>query len=228
MRRPRRALSLDDFQRLMEVTCKRPVAEHGRATVPLPEDKQRGRSTWSMAPLTPDNIDEAYSRGKEELDPATAAKLNAAGFERALIYKTRFLTGLRLQALAAIRIGHLQLAGSKPHIDLPAEAEKAGRGATIPLPARLAEEIRLFLQERLNQLTRAKASAGAKPSVALPANEPLFRVPKGLLRIFNRDLEAAGLPKIDESKKTACLHSLRMSFGRSCEEQCPQARKCCI
>jgi hypothetical protein len=42
---------------------------------------------------------------------------------------------------------------------------------------------------------------------------PLFTVPKGLLRILNRDLKAAGIAKVDERGRTLDVHALRTTFG---------------
>jgi hypothetical protein len=49
--------------------------------------------------------------------------------------------------------------------------------------------------------------------VRLPAETPLFRVPTSLLRVLNRDLRAAGIPKQDERGRTVDVHALRRTFG---------------
>ena len=49
----------------------------------------------------------------------------------------------------------------------------------------------------------------------LPADEPLFSVPRNLIKSFNLDLAAAGLPKEDERGRTVDLHALRHTFGTS-------------
>ncbi|MCA9193859.1 MAG: tyrosine-type recombinase/integrase [Planctomycetales bacterium] len=41
----------------------------------------------------------------------------------------------------------------------------------------------------------------------------VFQVPDGLLRIMNRDLQAAGIAKRDESGGVIHVHALRHSFG---------------
>jgi hypothetical protein len=50
-------------------------------------------------------------------------------------------------------------------------------------------------------------------SDALPLNTRVFRVPSGLIRIFDRDLKLAGIPKRDERGRTLDVHALRHSFG---------------
>ena len=43
--------------------------------------------------------------------------------------------------------------------------------------------------------------------------ESVFSVPAGLLRIMDRDIEAAGIPKRDADGLVVHLHALRHSFG---------------
>ena len=47
----------------------------------------------------------------------------------------------------------------------------------------------------------------------LPADMPVFDVPDGLIRILDRDLKVAGIPKRDERDRTIDVHALRHSFG---------------
>ena len=47
----------------------------------------------------------------------------------------------------------------------------------------------------------------------MPLDTPLFTVPAGLVRILDRDLTAAGIPKRDERGWTIDVHALRHSFG---------------
>ena len=48
---------------------------------------------------------------------------------------------------------------------------------------------------------------------SLPLDTPLFYVPSGLIRILNRDLKTAGIPKKDERGRTVDVHALRHTFG---------------
>ncbi len=47
----------------------------------------------------------------------------------------------------------------------------------------------------------------------LPPDIPVFNVPSGLIRILDRDIKAAGIPKRDERGRTVDVHALRHSFG---------------
>ena len=61
---------------------------------------------------------------------------------------------------------------------------------------------------------RHEARRRAKPiPVRLPASTPLFDVPSGLTRIFDRDLAVAGIPKRDERNRVVDVHALRVTFG---------------
>jgi hypothetical protein len=47
----------------------------------------------------------------------------------------------------------------------------------------------------------------------LSADLPLFNVPAGLLRILDRDLKLAGIPKRDDRRRILDVHALRTTFG---------------
>ena len=58
----------------------------------------------------------------------------------------------------------------------------------------------------------ARASGEPIP-VRLSAKTPLFDVPGGLTRIFDRDFATAGIPKRDERNRVLDIHALRVTFG---------------
>lgn len=82
--------------------------------------------------------------GPAALDGATVAKLEMLGHERALIYRTLALTGLRRGELASITVSNAHLDGPRPMFTLGAKHEKSRKGAQIPLRADLAADIRVF------------------------------------------------------------------------------------
>lgn len=47
----------------------------------------------------------------------------------------------------------------------------------------------------------------------LPADTLVFAVPAGLVRILDRDLKAAKIPKRDERGRTVDVHAMRTTFG---------------
>ena len=97
----------------------------------------------------------------------------------------------------------LELDGLMPHAQLHPEHEKNREGNATPLRADLVDDLRTWLADRQNR----------RQAQRLPADTLLFDVPTGLLRILDRDLKAAGIPKKDERGRTLDIHALRHSFG---------------
>jgi len=108
---------------------------------------------------------------------------------------------------------------------LNARDEKNRRGSEIPLRTDLAADIRSWLADRLAWAQQAARDADEPIPAALPGDEPLFDVPDGLIRIFDRDLVFAGLARIekrggkevvvktDDRGRTIDIHALRHTFG---------------
>jgi integrase len=214
-RRTRRALGEDEVARLLKAARLRPVAELGRPSLRKPPAKRTGRSTWYKAELTFEMLDAAYARGREVLadDPGRLAELDMLGGERELMYKTMILTGLRKGELASLTIGQVYLEAQRPFAELLAKDEKAGRGAKIPLRADLVADLREYLDERLNMEQEAALRAAQAVPMRLSASSKLFRVPRDFIKIFDRDLAAAGIAKRDERDRVVDIHALRHTFG---------------
>ena len=169
-RRVARALTVDELRRLLDHARRRPLEDAMRVT--------RGPNAGAMtARVTPDR----------------RAKLERLGLERALIYKTAILTGLRLNELRTLRVGDLSF-GDVPFIALRAANEKNRKGSSVPLRADLAAELREWTRDKKR-------------------GDEVFTVPAGLLRIMNRDLIAAGIDKVNERGGRVHLHALRHSTG---------------
>jgi integrase len=165
--------------------------------------------------LTFEDIDAAVERAKEALkgNPDLIARLERTGHERALMYKTLVLTGLRKGELASLTIGQLEFGGPVAYAVLNAADEKNRQGSDIPLRADVVTELSSWLGQRLSAL-QEQARRTRKPIPAcLPASTRLFRVPSGLSRILDRDLAAAGIPKRDERNRVVDVHALRVTFG---------------
>lgn len=139
------------------------------------------------------------------------AELERRGRERALIYKTFVLTGLRKAELPSLTVGQCHLDGETPCLELKAGDEKNRQGSLLPLRRDLADELREWIASRDRGTTDDAVIAfpGAK---AEPADVPLFNVPAGLVRILDRDLKAAEIPKMDERGRTVDVHALRHTF----------------
>lgn len=214
-RRQRRALTEDEIGRLLEATRQRPLAEFGRGIFRKPKGDRRGRRSWTRAALAFDDLEAAARRGREALkkSPEVAARLERLGRHRSLIYKAMLLTGLRKAELASITVGQLALDAPQPYAELLAKDEKAGRGATIPLRADLVADLREQLAEDLLFIQEAALRDQQPIPVRLPAAMAVFDVPADFIKIFDRDLVAAGIPKRDERGRTVDVHALRHTFG---------------
>ena len=218
-RRQRRALTEDELRRLLNVTRRRP----GIDAMMIRRGKRNG---------------EAVAELREE----TRRRLEMLGRERALIYKTLVLTGLRKGELASLTVGQLVLDAAPPFLVLDAADEKNREGSTIPLRADLATDLRDWLAEKARALQQAAGDVQtvrfdpeSRPGHAtrpgrcwgsqgqtcqqattvhgLPADTPVFTVPAGLVRILDRDLKAAGIPKRDDRGRTVDVHAMRTTFG---------------
>ena len=86
-------------------------------------------------------------------------------------------------------------------------------GMAIGPIADLADDLRRWLTDKLARLQRDCLRDGRPVPAALPADTPVFKVPSSLLRVLNRDLEHAGIPKIDDRGRSVDLHALRHTFG---------------
>ena len=157
-------------------------------------------------------------RGKDRGQPNakvrkdTACGLTRIGRKRALFYRIAVYTGLRVSEIKSLTIADTHLDSAPPHLRLHAKHDKARRGARQPLPDDLAAAIRDYLADRLVE-AQEKAIALRQPvPPALSPDEKL--IPKApTLRVFNKDLKLAGIPKKDDWGRTVDLHGLRHTFG---------------
>jgi integrase len=138
-RRQRRALTEDELTRLLAVAVVRPLTD--ARTV------RRGKRKG-----------EAYA----DLRPETVARLQAVGRERALIYKTLVLTGLRKNELATLTAGQLELTPGRAFLQLDAADEKSREGNALAVRDDLAGDLRRWLGDKLAAL-QAKAQETGEP-----------------------------------------------------------------
>ena len=213
VRRQRRALTADELRRLLTVARLRPVAEFGRPTVRIVDDTRpaKSRETWKRAELTFDTIADAAERGRARLRADEVERREQAGRERALLYAVLVTTGLRKGELAALTVGDVLLDAPQPFVVLPGADAKNGQRATLPLRADVADELRAWIDEKAEAVCRQRV--GVAGVTVPPADASLFDVPTGLVRILDRDLAAAGIPKRDDRGFTVDVHALRHTFA---------------
>ena len=146
-RRQRRALTEAELMRLLDVARRRPLLE----AMTVRRGKQKG---------------EAVGRLREN----TRRRLERLGQERALIYKTLALTGLRKGELASITVGQCVLDADPAYLVLEAADEKNREGSTIPLRADLADDLRQWLADKA---TAVQDAAREAPTVRFDSKTPI-------------------------------------------------------
>jgi integrase len=189
-RRRRRAMTEAELIRLLDVARNRPLTE--ALTV------RRGKRAVEL-----------YANVRDEV----RERLDRLGRERALIYKALVLTGLRKNELATLTAGQLRLDGPMPHVELNAADEKNREGNGVVIRPDLANDLRLWLADKLTDLQTEARRRGEPIPARLPSDSALFEVPDKLIKIFDRDLKAAGIAKRDERGRTLDVHALRTTFG---------------
>jgi integrase len=189
-RRTRRALDDAELAKLLDAARRRPLLD--AATI------RRGKRKGQVV---------------ARLSDATRERLELLGWERALVYKTFLLTGLRRGELASVTVGQLHLEGPVAFLSLDAGDEKSREGNDLPLREDLAADLRDWLADKLRRLQEEARQAGAPIPARLPPDTPLFTVPVELVKILNRDLKLAGIAKRDERGRTLDVHALRHTFG---------------
>ena len=212
-RRQRRALTADELDRLLTVARLRPVAQFGRPTLRVVDDARpaKSRATWKRAELTFDMIVAAAEQGRARMRPEAAEQFDRLGRERALIYRVLVTTGLRRGELAALTVGDVLLDDARPAIVLRGADAKNGKRATLPLRADVAAELSAWIDEKAEAVCRQRV--GVAGVVGAVDDVPLFDVPDKLVRILDRDLAAAGIPKRDERGRTVDVHAMRGTFA---------------
>jgi integrase len=160
-------MTADELARLLEVARQRPLLD----ALTVRRGKRKGEALASVR-------------------PEVRERLEALGRERALIYKTLVLTGLRKNELATLTVSQLRLDAPVPHVELDAADEKNREGNGVVVRADLADDLRRWLDERPSRLQTEARRRGAPTPAELPADALLFNLPSGLVRIFDRDLKA--------------------------------------
>ncbi|MCH7686952.1 MAG: hypothetical protein IH899_09765, partial [Planctomycetes bacterium] len=129
-RRKRRSLTEEELTRLLEAARCRPLLD---------------AMTIRRGPNTGKAIAKVSAERRLELE--------TLGRERALIYKTYLLTGLRKSELSSITVGQVYVGEPMPYLDLAAADEKNREGSQIPLRSDLVAELSQWIAEKKGRLT---------------------------------------------------------------------------
>ncbi len=137
-RRQRRAMTEDEIGRLLAAAGRRPL----RDAMTVRRGARRGELAAKIA-------------------PQVRNRLERLGRECAPVYKTLVLTGLRLNELASITMGHCRLDGPTPQLELAAADSKNRQGAMIPLRSELAAELAQWIEDKAEGPREALCDAPA-------------------------------------------------------------------
>ena len=159
-RRRRRSMTEAELVRLLDVARRRPLLE----ALTVRRGKRKGEAIANVR-------------------PEVRERLEALGRERALIYKTLVLTGLRKNELASLTVAQLRLDGPVPHVELDAADEKNREGNGVVIRADLAEDLRALARRQAHRAPGGRpATRRADPGSSFPADTLVFDVPTGLVQ----------------------------------------------
>ncbi len=115
--------------------------------------------------------------------------------ERGVVYLTAAFTGLRRGELGQLKWSDVHLDAAKPFINARAAISKNHKQCSLPLTPAVVEKLRQH-----------------RPEDAEPGDVVFRRLIPRMDR-FRKDLEAAGIPYVDEKGEFADFHALRNTFA---------------
>ncbi len=122
-------------------------------------------------------------------------RLLAVAGERKIVYQAAAFTGLRVGELQQLIWGDMKLDDPRPHILVRAATAKNRREAIVPLHPQLLAELKV-----------------AKPT-NVADTQPVFSHLSNADRQIRRDLDAAGIQRIDTMGRKLDFHCLRYTFA---------------
>ncbi len=120
-----------------------------------------------------------------------------AGPDRAMLYIVAAYTGYRRNEIGSVQPASFDFASDPPTMTVEAGYSKRRRHDVVPLRSDFAKRIQTWMANK----------AGIQPNMSL------FDVTdKRTSAMIKRDLESAGIPRVDERGRVVDFHSLRMTF----------------
>ena len=183
-----------------------PVSLIQKNYVRLDEKTNRVREARS---LTPDEVekllDAAYNRplqkrkeaGYRKIRTETIKKLMFLGEQRRLAYALMLYTGLRVNETRQLIWADVNL--KDRFVRVRPTTTKNSKAATLPLHSYVIELLKAWKDKH-------PESEQSSRIVKIPASNSSF------LKVFDRDLEFAGIAKTDDVGRVVHLHALRHSF----------------
>ncbi len=134
-------------------------------------------------------------RDRRAFTLAQLGSLVAVSGERSVVYLTAAFTGLRRGELGQLKWSDVHLDAAKPFINARAAISKNHKQCSIPLTPAVVEKLRRH-----------------RPEDAEPGDLVFRRLIPRMDR-FRKDLEAAGIPYVDDKGEFADFHALRNTFA---------------
>jgi len=184
LRRQRRAMTEAELARLLPVARERPLLD----ALTVRKGPRKG---------------ERYA----DVRPEVRERLQLLGRERALVYKTLLLTGLRKGELASLAVANLHLDDEVPFAQLHASDGKNRQGNALPIRNDLADHLQRWLADKLARLQAEAVRKGVPIPARLRPETANFDVPDKLSKILNRDLRLAGIQKHDDRGRVLDVHA---------------------
>ena len=151
------------------------------------DDTRHGRRAFE-----PDEI-----RRLLEITAAQPMRFGMTGYERALLYRLAVETGLRANELRSLVVASFDF--ERCTVTVESQDTKNRKEAVLPLRTDTAAELKQFLA---GKLPNVKAFGGTYKRLADKTH-----------LLIKADLEAAGIPYVDESGRYSDFHSLRHTTG---------------
>ncbi|XZE22523.1 tyrosine-type recombinase/integrase [Pirellulaceae bacterium SH449] len=190
-RKLRRAMTAEELEKLIFVAKVRPLAEYCKSRM----IGSRHTDYWQANPITLDNVGQlAETATKYRNAKRTTDRLRKDGEKWALVYRTLALTGVRWGELGNLKVGRLSLDDEKMTLD--SRYTKNGNSDVLPVPGELARDLKQWIEEN-----------------KLGPDDKLFLIPGKGVKRFYRDIEVAGIPRVDAEGRQIDIHALRYSFG---------------
>ena len=145
-------------------------------------------------------VEKARVNGTQERDRRAYSfeqlrSLVAVSGERGVVYLTAAFTGLRRGELGQLKWSDVHLGAPKPFINARAAISKNHKQCSLPLTPAVVEKLRRH-----------------RPEDAEPGDLVFRRLIPRMDR-FRKDLEAAGIPYVDDKGEFADFHALRNTFA---------------
>ena len=156
----------------------------GLKCVPVSDEQERGVFT----------VDQVC-RLLQATNGSPVVRKGMDGPRRAVLYRLAVESGLRagaIRSLSAFRFRFKDDGGAI--VTVEAGQQKNRRKHQVPLRPELAQEMRQLIART-------------------PGGRPLFNIPRDIARVLKSDLEAAGLPTVDDNDRKLVFHSLRHTCG---------------